>query len=136
MLRTASLARRSTIWRWLRASLVVGALYDLVLSAALLVAPGRVCVWLAVPPPTEAFYLLALAGVFLAMFGGCHLLAASDIRRYFDLVAIFILGRLAAAAVFAWFAWKDPRLSSLSLLAAMDAGLALFSAAPWWVLYR
>lgn len=135
MLGTASFARRSTLWRWLRASLVLGALYNLVLAAALLAAPGRVCAWLAVPPPAEPFYL-ALAGVFLAMFAGCYLLTASDIRRYFDLVAIFILGRLAAAVVFAWFAWKEPQLSNLFLLAAMDAVLAVFHAAPWWVLSR
>lgn len=135
MLRIASFARRSTLWRWLRASLVLGALYDLVLAAALLAAPGRACAWLAVPPPVEPFYL-ALAGVFLAMLGACYLLTASDIRRYFDLLPIFILWRLAASAVFAWSAWRNPRLAGLFFLAAADAGLALFHAGPWWVLNR
>ncbi len=133
MPRSASLARRSTLWRWLRASLVLGALYDLVLSAALIVAPGQVCAWLAVPPPTETFYL-ALLGVFLATFAAFSLLAASDMRRYFDLVAIFVAGRVAASAAFSWFAWREARLSDLFLLAAGEALLAILHAGPWWIL--
>jgi len=135
MPRTVSLARRSTLWRWLRVSLFVGALYDLTLSAALLLEPGHLLAWLAVPPPAEAFYL-SLIAVFLGGLGACVLLAASDIRRYFDLVAILVAVRLGACGALAWFAWREPRLAGLLVLAAVDAGLALFHAGPWRILRR
>jgi hypothetical protein len=116
--------------RLLRASLVLGALYDFGFAAAMLAAPAATAAALRLPLPGERFFLQVLA-VLLAMLGALYLAAARDPRRLSAVIAIAIAGRLAGAAVLALNAGGRPDLANLWWLAAADGVLGIAHAAAW-----
>ena len=114
--------------RLLRTSLIVGALYDLVFAAALVMLPQLVGKTLRVPLP-EPFYLWVIA-VLLGMVAALYLAAADDPRRYSAVIVVAILGRLAGAAVLALAARRFDGLWPAA------AGELLFGAAHGWLWSR
>ncbi len=126
--------RRFLYLRLLRASLVLGALYDLAFAAMMVLAPQLPARLLSLPLPGERFYLWLLA-VLLAMLAVLYLVAAEDPRRYSAVVGVAALGRCAGAAVFALAAQGRPELCGLWPLAGVD--LAFGVAHGWlWKLQR
>ncbi len=122
---------RRFLWlRLLRASLVLGALYDLGFAASMLFVPELPARWFSLPLPGEPFYLWLIA-VLLAMLAGLYVAAARDPRRHSAIIVVAILGRAAGALVFALAARERPDLAGLWPLAAGDAGFALFHALSW-----
>jgi hypothetical protein len=119
----ARFARRFRFLRLLRASLVVGALYDLVFAALMVGAPG----WMgeAFGLPLPPFFYLWLLAVLLAMLAVAYLLAARDPRRYSGNLKLAIGGRLAGAAVLGLAAARDPAFGGLWTAAAADAAFGL-----------
>jgi hypothetical protein len=127
-------AQRFRLLAWLRGSLVVGAVYDLMFALLMVAAPGvpAQMLHLPLPPlPEGAFYLWVLA-VLLAMLAALYLLAAHDTRRYSGIVAVAVGGRLLGALALAVAAWRGPGLEGLVPLAAADAAFGLAHAAFWW----
>ena len=116
--------------RLLRATLVLGALYDLAFAAFMLLAPQVPARLLSLPLPGERFYLAILA-VLLAMLGVLYLVAAEDPRRYSAVVVVAALGRCAGAVAFAAAAFGRPDLAGLWPLAAADLGLGLAHGWLW-----
>ena len=119
------------LWlRILRASLVLGALYDFAFALLMVAAPGAVARTFALPLPGERFYLHLFA-VLLSMLGLLYLAAARDPRRYSAVIAVAILGRLAGAAALALGAAGRPDLAGLRWLALADFTLGASHAAAW-----
>jgi hypothetical protein len=116
--------------RLLRASLVLGALYDLVFAAAMALAPQLPARMLALPLPGERFYLLVLA-VLLAMLAVLYLVAAGDPRRYSAVVVVAALGRSAGAFALALCALERSDLGGLWTLAAIDLAFGLAHGVLW-----
>ncbi|MEO1087595.1 MAG: hypothetical protein AAFY88_25445 [Acidobacteriota bacterium] len=67
--------------RWLKISLVAGAIYDLIFAAVMVAAPELPEKLLQVRPPGDAFYLWLIA-VFLTMLAAFYFFAAYDPRAY------------------------------------------------------
>lgn len=127
----APFARRFRALILLRASLMAGALYDVVFAALMVAAPGFAARLLGLPLPGAAFYLWILATL-LAMLALLYVLAARDPRRYSGVIAVAIGGRLLGALAFAAAAWREPALArGLLPLAACDLILGLAPAAFW-----
>ncbi len=127
----APFARRFRALVLLQASLVAGALYDLVFAALMAGAPDLPSRLLGLPLPGEAFYLWILATL-LAMLAAMYLLAAHDPRRYSGVIAVAVAGRVAGAAVFGWAALRAPDLArGLLPLAACDLLFGIAPAAFW-----
>jgi hypothetical protein len=122
--------RRFLFFRLLRASLVLGALYDLGFAALMLLAPQLPSRLLGLPLPGERFYLWILT-VLLAMLAALYLVAADDPRRYSAVVLVAACGRCAGAAAFALAALHRPDLGGLWPLAAADLGLGLVHGSLW-----
>lgn len=125
------LARRFLFLRLLRASLALGALYDLGFAFAMVFAP-----WIAersfgLPQPGERFYLWLMA-VFLAMLAALYLVAARDPRRYTAIVLVGACGRIAGGVAFLAAATGRPDLAGLLPLAAADLGFGVAHAVFWW----
>ena len=116
--------------RLLRASLVLGALYDLGFAALMLLAPQLPARILQLPLPAERFYLSILA-VLLAMLALLYLVAAEDPRRYSAVVVVAALGRCAGAVAFAASAFGRPDLQGLWPLAGVDLGFGLVHGFLW-----
>jgi len=116
--------------RLLRASLVVGALYDLGFAALMVLAPQVPVRLLSLPLPGESFYLW-LTAVLLSMLAVLYLAAAADPRRYSAVVVVASLGRCAGAAAFALAALRRPDLAGLWPLAAADLAFGLVHGALW-----
>lgn len=116
--------------RLLRASLVLGALYDLVFAALMVLAPQLPARLLQLPLPGERFYLSILA-VLLTMLALLYLVAAEDPRRYSAVVVVAALGRCAGAVAFGASAFGRPDLQGLWPLAAVDLGFGLVHAFLW-----
>jgi hypothetical protein len=114
----------------LRASLVVGALYDLAFAALMVLAPQLPARLLSLPLPGERFYLSLLA-VLLAMLALLYLVAAEDPRRYSAVVVVASLGRCAGAAAFALAAYGRPDLRGLWTLAAADLAFGVVHGLLW-----
>jgi hypothetical protein len=128
---TARFARRFRYLVLLQASLVAGALYDLLFAVAMVAAPGIPARLLDLPLPGPRFYLWILA-VLLAMLAALYLLAAHDPRRYSGVIAVAIGGRLLGAlALAAAAALTGPGLSGLYALAAADFTLGAAHALFW-----
>ncbi len=108
----------------LRATLVLGAVYDFVYAILMVVAPELPERLLQLPQPQEAFYLGIMA-VFLTMLGSLYLFAARDPRRYSGIIVVAILGRLAGGVVFVVTAMRNPELWGLYVLAGGDTLIAL-----------
>jgi hypothetical protein len=116
--------------RLLRASLILGALYDAVFAALMVAAPEATARLLRVPLPGERFYLHLMA-VLLLMMALLYMAAARDPRRYATVTAVAIAGRLAGAAAFWLAAWDRPDLSSLWWLGAADFAFGAAHAVAW-----
>jgi hypothetical protein len=122
---------RRFLWlRLLRASLLLGALYDLGFAALMVLAPGLPARWLSLPLPGEAFYLWLLAAL-LAMLALLYAAAARDPRRYSAIIVVAILGRASGALILALAARGRPELAGLWPLCAADAGFAACHAVSW-----
>jgi hypothetical protein len=131
---SARFARRFRTLALLRASLVLGALYDAGFAVLMVAAPEPTArrFGLPLPPlPAGAFYLWILA-VLLLMLAACYGLAAHDSRRYSGIVRVAIGGRLLGGAVLLAAAWRHPGLGGLYPLAAADLGFGAAHAAFWW----
>ena len=116
--------------RLLRASLVLGAVYDLAFAALMVLAPQVPARLLSLPLPGERFYL-ALIAVLLSMLAVLYLFAAEDPRRYSAVVLIAALGRCTGAAAFALAAVGRPDLRGLWPLAAADLAFGLAHGWLW-----
>lgn len=123
-------ARRFRFLTLLRASLVVGALYDLGFALLMVAAPEVPARLFDLPLPGEPFYLWILA-VLLTMLATLYLVAARDTRRYSGIVAVAIGGRLLGGLVFLVAALLRPGLGGLIPLAVADLGLGIAHAAFW-----
>jgi hypothetical protein len=133
---TAHFARRFRFLTLLRASLLVGALYDLAFAGLMVAAPGVPArlLHLPLPPlPRAAFYLWVMA-VLLAMLAALYYLAARDTRRYSGIVVVAICGRLLGGLAMAAAALRGPDLAGLWPLAAADLGFGIAHAVFWWPL--
>lgn len=116
--------------RLLRASLVLGALYDLGFAGSMVLAPQLPARMFSLPLPGERFYLSLLA-VLLSMLALLYLVAAQDPRRYSAVVLVAALGRCAGAAALALAAVDRPDLAGLWPLAGIDLGFGLVHGALW-----
>ena len=114
----------------LRASLVLGALYDLAFAVTMVVAPQLPARLLSLPLPGERFYLSILA-VLLTMLAILYLAAAEDPRRYSAVVLVAALGRCAGAGALALAARGRPELAGLWALAGADLAFGLAHATFW-----
>lgn len=135
MSHASPLSRRFLLLRLLRVSLIVGAVYDVVFAALMVLAPGLPAKLLSLPVPAEAFYLWLLA-ILLAMLAALYGFAARNPRRYSAVIAVAIVGRTAGGAAFLLAAWGRPELSGLLPLAAADLAFAAAHAACWLPLRR
>lgn len=130
---TAHFARRFRFLSLLRASLVLGALWDAVFAVLLVVTPvaaARVFELPLPPLPEGAFYLWILA-VILLMLAAMYLLAAQDTRRYSGIVAVAIGGRILGGLVLFYAALRPEGVPGLVPMAAADLGLGIAHAAFW-----
>jgi hypothetical protein len=116
--------------RLLRASLVLGALYDLAFAALMVLAPQLPARLLDLPLPGERFCRSILA-VLLTMLALLYLVAAEDPRRYSAVVVVAALGRCAGAVAFGASAFGRPELGGLWPLAGVDLGFGLAHAFLW-----
>ncbi|HZF09656.1 MAG TPA: hypothetical protein VFE33_12770 [Thermoanaerobaculia bacterium] len=133
---TARFAHRFRFLALLQASLVVGAVYDLVFAVFMIVAPGLPTRILRLPLPGEAFYLWLMA-VLLGMLACLYLLAAHDPRRYSGIIVVAIAGRLCGALALAVAGIAEPRLlPGIAVLAVCDFALGLAPALFWLPLRR
>lgn len=124
------LLHRFRLLTLLRASLAVGAAYDLVFAFLMVVAPGVPAEWLSLPLPGATFYLWIMA-TFLVMLAAFYLIAAHDPRRHSAVIVIAIGGRALGAVVFTVAALVDPTLGGLYPLAVADLLFASVHAAAW-----
>lgn len=126
-------ARRFRFLALLRASLVLGALWDFTFAVLLAFAPE----WsarlfdLPLPPlPEGAFYLWIFA-VVLLMLAAMYILAARDTRRYSGIVGVAIGGRILGGLVLLVAAMRPPGIPGLVPMAVADLGFGLAHAAFW-----
>lgn len=130
---TAYFARRFRFLTLLRASLVLGALWDTAFAVLLFAASewaARVFELPLPPLPEGAFYLWVLA-VILLMLSAMYLLAARDTRRYSGIVAVAIGGRILGGLVLFYAALRPAGVPGLVPMAAADLGFGVAHAAFW-----
>jgi hypothetical protein len=133
---TARFARRFRFLALLQASLVAGAVYDLIFAVFMVVAPGLPTRILRLPLPGEAFYLWLMA-ILLGMLAALYLLAAHDPRRYSGVIVVAIAGRLCGALAFALAGILDHRLlPGIAVLAVCDFALGAAPALFWLPVHR
>lgn len=123
-------ARRFRFLTLLRASLVLGALWDVAFALLLVFAPeasARVFELPLPPLPEGAFYLWIFA-VVLLMLAAMYILAARDTRRYSGIVGVAIGGRILGGLVLSLAALRVPGLVPM---AAADLGFGIAHAAFW-----
>lgn len=125
-----ALLHRFRALKLLRASLVLGALYDLGFALAFVAFPEPAAELLDLPLPGASFYLWILA-TFLLMLASLYLLAARDPRRYSAVILVAVVGRTLGAAVFTAAALGRPEPGTLWSLAATDLFFALAHGALW-----
>ena len=126
----ADFARRFRFLALLRASLVLGALWDIAFALLLAFAPeaSARAFDLPLPPlPEGAFYLWIFA-VVLLMLAAMYVLAARDTRRYSGIVGVAIGGRILGGLVLLFAALRVPGLVPM---AAADLGFGIAHAAFW-----
>jgi hypothetical protein len=126
-------ARRFRFLILLRASLVLGALWDAVFALLLAGFPEASArtFGLPLPPlPEAAFYLWVLA-VLLLMLAALYVIAARDPRRYSGILAVAIGGRVLGGVVLLFAALRSPGLPGLYPMAAADLGFGIAHAAFW-----
>lgn len=127
--------RHAFCLRWLKISLVAGAVYDLIFAAIMVVAPGLPEKLLELRPPGDDFYLWLIA-VFLTMLAAFYFYAAYDPRAYAGNIKVAIVGRTAGFVVMIAAALADPTLWGLYALAAGDLLFAVSHALFWWPIRR
>jgi hypothetical protein len=123
-------ARRFRFLTLLRASLVLGALWDVAFALLLAFAPeaSARAFDLPLPPlPEGAFYLWIFA-VVLLMLAAMYILAARDTRRYSGIVGVAIGGRILGGLVLFLAALRVPGLVPM---AAADLGFGIAHAVFW-----
>lgn len=123
-------ARRFRFLTLLRASLVLGALWDVAFALLLAFAPeaSARAFELPLPPlPEGAFYLWIFA-VVLLMLAAMYILAARDTRRYSGIVGVAIGGRILGGLVLSLAALRVPGLLPM---AAADLVFGIAHAAFW-----
>lgn len=123
-------ARRFRFLSLLRASLVLGALWDIAFALLLAFAPeaSARAFDLPLPPlPEGAFYLWIFA-VVLLMLAAMYILAARDTRRYSGIVGVAIGGRILGGLVLLLAALRVPGLVPM---AAADLIFGIAHAAFW-----
>lgn len=125
-----AIARRFRLVGLLRASLVIGALYDFGFAALMVFAPEVSERVFGLQLPGEPFYLWLIA-VFLLMLGTLYLAAAQDPRRYSAIVVVAIGGRALGALALGLAAWGRPELGGLWPLAGADLAFSLAHAGTW-----
>ena len=126
-------ARRFRFLTLLRASLVLGALWDIAFALLLAFAPeaSARAFDLPLPPlPEGAFYLWIFA-VVLLMLAALYLQAARDTRRYSGIVGVAIGGRILGGLVLLFAALPPLGVPGLVPMAAADLGFGLAHAAFW-----
>lgn len=127
---TSDFARRFRFLTLLRASLVLGALWDIAFALLLAFAPeaSARAFELPLPPlPEGAFYLWIFA-VVLLMLAAMYILAARDTRRYSGIVGVAIGGRILGGLVLSLAALRVPGLIPM---AAADLVFGIAHAAFW-----
>ena len=130
---TSPFVRRFRLLALLRASLVAGAVYDLVFAVLMVAAPAvpaRILTLPLPPLPRGAFYLWILA-ILLAMLALLYLAAAYDPRRYSAIIAVAIGGRIVGALAFVIAASTGQDLRGLLPLAVADFAFGAAHAAAW-----
>jgi len=130
---TSPFVRRFRLLALLRASLVAGAVYDLVFAVLMVAAPAvpaRILDLPLPPLPRGAFYLWILATL-LAMLAFLYLAAAYDPRRYSVILVVAIGGRIVGSLAFVIAALTGPDLRGLLPLAAADFAFGAAHAAAW-----
>jgi len=132
---SAGLGRHAFCLRWLKISLIAGAIFDLVMAAMMVVAPWIAEQWLEVRPPGDSFYLWLIA-VFLTMLAAFYFYAAYDPIAYSGNIKVAIVGRSAGFAVMVTGAVLDPTLWGLYVLGACDLLFAALHAIFWWPIRR
>ncbi|MEM1179838.1 MAG: hypothetical protein AAGM22_15935 [Acidobacteriota bacterium] len=124
-------SRHAFFLRWLKISLVAGAVFDVILAAVIVAAPELPERLLEVRPPGESFYLWLFA-VFLLMLSAFYFYAAYDPRAYSGNIRVAIIGRTAGFCVMCAGAIVDPSLWGLYVLGACDLTFAGLHAIFWW----
>ncbi|MEM8994748.1 MAG: hypothetical protein AAGF23_08140 [Acidobacteriota bacterium] len=127
--------RHAFFLRWLKISLVAGAVYDLIFAVIIVAAPELPEKLLQVRPPGDPFYLWLIA-VFLTMLAAFYFYAAYDPRAYSGNIRIAIVGRTAGFIAMCGAAVTDPTLWGLYVLAAGDLLFAVSHAIFWWPIRR
>jgi hypothetical protein len=131
---TAHFARRFRFLTLLRASLVLGALWDVAFALLLAFAPeasARVFELPLPPLPEGAFYLWVL-GVLLLMLAALYVVAARDPRRYSGILAVAIGGRVLGGLVLLLASIGGERgVPGLYPMAAADLAFGISHAAFW-----
>ena len=123
---------RHGLWlRLLKASLVAGAIYDLIFALLMFFAPWVATRLLELEPPSERYYLWLIA-VLLCMLAGVYLLAAYDPRSYRGVIPLAVIGRAAGFVVLLLCAAGRPDLWGLYPLAFADLAFAVAHALFWW----
>lgn len=110
--------------RFLRSLFLVGAVYDLALSAGMLLAPGWVAGFLGTPLPEEmfhfrmsAFLLLPLAGIYFSVYANPH--------RYKANIYFCILARLGGGLFILGHVWFGGSPAVYALIGAVDTAFGL-----------
>lgn len=130
---TAHFARRFRFLTLLRASLVLGALWDTLFAVLLAAAPeaSARAFELPLPPLPEGVFYLWIIAVVLLMLSAMYLLAARDTRRYSGIVAVAIGGRILGGLVLFYAALRPAGVPGLVPMAAADLGFGIAHAAFW-----
>ena len=123
------MGKTAAAWRRLGRSMLVGALYDLLFAAAILVIPGTAAGWLGLPMPADPVYL-QLNGVLLVLLGASYLLPAVDPRRYEGVVRVAIGGRFLGFLYFLKVFWGGGVATFLAL-GLGDLAFSLLHALLW-----
>ena len=123
-------AHRFRFLKLLRASLFIGAAYDLAFAILMVAAPAFLARAFDLPLP-EPFYLWLLA-VFLLMLAALYTEAGRDPRRYSAIIRVAIAGRLLGAVALGLAAFLEPAHSGLWAAAAADAVLGLAHLIFWF----
>lgn len=130
---TADFARRFRFLTLLRASLVLGALWDVTFAVLLAFVPewSARTLHLPLPPLPEAAFYLWIFAVLLLMLAALYLIAARDTRRYSGIVAVAIGGRILGGLVLLFAALRAPGLPGLLPMAGADLGFGIAHALLW-----
>lgn len=127
-------AHRFRFLSLLRASLFVGATYDLVFAILMVAAPTFLARAFDLPLP-DRFYLWLMA-VFLVMLAALYFEAGRDPRRYSAIIRVAIGGRLLGAFALGLAAYLEPAHAGLWAAAAADAVLGLAHLIFWFPAQR